>query len=190
MSSLGFTPGAWHPIVGVSNTGKRVELSYVAAMVTVICDKSDLNPKTGRPRTINRAGAVSLEYFGGTQLARIILHTDDNRVEEQFCLPTTTNFAVSTSLLKGKTTSRALQVKVDIGPNHKEGYEVITITMPYDGDEHGPSEVMKWAMQKLRDRVASAVEHFRKVAANEEARKKKEAERRRESYMSIDSADL
>ena len=189
MSSLvNFTPSEWHPIVGVSNTGKKVELSFVPAMISVICDKSKVNPQTGRPHTINRAGAVSVEYFAGSQLARIILHTDDNRVEEQFCLPTTTNFAVSTTLLKGKISSRAMQIKVDIGPNHKEGYEVITITMPYDGDEHGPSEVMKWALQKLRDKVASAVEHFGKAAAREEARKKKEAERRRESYMSVDSA--
>ena len=89
-------------------------------------------------------------------------------------------------MIKGRTSSKALEITINVGPNCFEGYELVLLTMPYDGDDKGPAMLMLKALEHARDNVSRAIDAARRLEIERKGALKKAADRRRESYMSID----
>ena len=181
--TVNYPPATWK----VVETNDGFPLTFIASMVTVVDDKTDIDPDTNMPFSKSYGGTITLQNMTGTQVSRLVVHHDDDRVGAQFCLPTDTRFSVTHRKLRGKTTSRALEVTIDVGPRFFEGYEQLVLTLPYDGDNNGPAFLMLRALEHARDIVSAAIDFAKRKAIEKAARKKKEQDRRRESYMSLDT---
>ena len=161
-------------------------------MITIIPTMSNIDPETDEPYQTRVSGIVSFQHLTGTQATRFVMHTDDEAltIGETWYLPTDTKFVISSRKKKGTTTT-ALEVTLDFGPDASVPYDVIKLTMPFDGDQSEPPALMLSALEHAKRVVDASVDYLEKEAkkAAKKAVKKaaKEAARRRESYMSIDS---
>ena len=188
---LDFVPSVWKTVASISPTSQEISHNHLvitAAMITIIPTMSKINPKTDEPYQTCVSGIVSFQYLTGTQATRFVLHADDEAltIGETWYLPTDTKFAVSSRKKKGTTTT-ALEVTLDFGPDASVPYDMIRLTMPFDGDQTEPPALMLSALEHTKRAVDASVDYLEKEAKKAAKKAAKAAARRRESYMSIDS---
>lgn len=123
---------SWNVIAAVngSQSGKSAEsMANVKVFVNGIKN----------PSSMTVAGPISLERFGYSTLTRIVVHHSDEagRNKAVLCLPPDCKWAASVlKKVKGKRSGmKGVESIVELPKGHKEGYNFLKITMPYDGDE-------------------------------------------------------
>ena len=185
---LDFKPSKWEPISFKFGVMSKT-LDAVSCIVTWIAKIDDIDERTGKPFCDTENGVVTLERLSGTQLVRVLVHCHKGGcIPQQFSLPTTTNFSVRMDLKTGKK-SKAMAITLDVGRHMAiEGCEMIIFTVPYDGDKCGFAELLFKAFDDARERVALSIDYFNRQAIKKQKAAKKAEDRKRESYMSVDSA--
>jgi hypothetical protein len=102
------------------------------ANIEVFVNQSDQSPHTWAN------APLILERFGTTGLFRIVaLNVNASRNMMVLCLPTACVWRVSQlRKIKSKNTrKKAIQFDVVLPVGHKEGFDMLVITIPFDGDD-------------------------------------------------------
>ncbi|CAB9510463.1 hypothetical protein SEMRO_437_G142850.1 [Seminavis robusta] len=123
---------SWNTIAAVKASG---QLRNVTAE-SLAC----IDARTGN-RSSRFAGPVALERFGDNALFRVAVKNDDGtRNKMVFCLPPDSQWTAETpkKVISPNTRSKAVKSIVRLGRDNSEGFDKLTIVMPWDG-EHGQS---------------------------------------------------
>lgn len=112
-----------------------------------------------RTPTTTIVGPINLERFPNSALFRFaILNADGNRNNAVLCMPSNSKWsAVELRKVKGKTSgSRAVEIKINLPPGNREGFDSLRITLPFDGND-GRSmlfgQAVMWAWQEVSSLV-------------------------------------
>lgn len=186
---LDFTPTEWETVATSFDENKQ---AASPCFLTIIPQRSKINPETNKPKDYSYGCYVCLEHFRGTQATRLVIMDEKTGLNvETIHLPTTDKFTVSLVKKSGNTTSMAYEVTIDCGPDADGCHELMILTMPYTGEADGPPSLMWKAIEHASAIVAASVDYlvdkYKKEAKKRAKKAAKEAARRRESYMSIDS---
>jgi hypothetical protein len=79
------------------------------------------------------AGAIDLERFQATQLFRFNVHNEDGSLLTSLPLAVDSVFTVDWRKVKGKTSSRGMEITITFEEGFKEECKKLVIRMPYDG---------------------------------------------------------
>jgi hypothetical protein len=140
------------------NTAQAGQIAATNGTVEVFVDHSSVAP------TASMAGPLSLERFGLLNLFRLVVNNETmDRNVHVFCLPPDCMWHVEKpkKIKSRRLGLKAIEIDICLPLGHKEGYDRLRITAPYDG-EAGSSMLfaaaLVWANQ---DVVGCLVEALR-----------------------------
>ena len=139
---------SWSTIAAVSHS-QAGQTAATAATVEVFVDSASTTPDS------TSSGLLSLERFGSTKLFRVVVHNIYTRRNiGVLCLPPDCMWwAERPRKIKGRRSGlKAIEVNVLMPKGHKEGYDRLCITAPYDGDTGSAmlfASALIWASQEV-----------------------------------------
>jgi hypothetical protein len=139
---------SWFTIAAVSDS-QAGQNAATAATVDVFVDSASTTPDT----TIT--GLLSLERFGSMNLFRVVVHNAYTaRNIGVLCLPPDCMWhAARPRKIKGRRSGlKAIEINVMLPTGHKEGYDRLCITAPYDGETGSAmlfASALVWASQEV-----------------------------------------
>jgi hypothetical protein len=194
---LSCAPSKWVTVAACSPVKETETLAAFIAVLTIIPDLTNIDETTKAPYQFQTSGPVCIQHLTGTQVSRLLVFNDTGIVHDAFGIPCDSNFMVTHRKVKGTKKSRGIEVTMNAGPGPcSEGYELIKLMMPFDGDENGPAFLMFRALEHASQLAEAAVLFFKNeadkkaTAAAAAAAGAKDGEYRRMSdfsAMSIDS---
>jgi hypothetical protein len=101
------------------------------------------------------SGPLSLERFGSTNLFRLVVHNADmTRNKAVLCLPPDCLWRGERprKVKSRRSGMKAVEVNVVLPQGHKEGYDRLCITAPYDGEDGRAmllASALIWASQEV-----------------------------------------
>ena len=93
----------------------------------------------------------------------MLIHRANGTIASPFDFPVDEPFQVTWRKVKGKSKSRGVEVAIEFAKGCIEGFEKLTLTMPYDG-EQGTALLMAGALQHSKRVVKRAIAEMEAAA--------------------------